>query len=84
MFRKDCKSFILKGFSPWDVAEGRVILYEVGGIASRNIGARINKLDKEMEVICNNVLHEKVIVNYLSEWENNSQTYMNLEIKETN
>lgn len=64
--------FISKGLSPWDVAGGTVILNEVGGITSRNTGARINMLDRGTVVACNKALHEKLVENYFSEWKNDS------------
>jgi len=64
--------FISKGLSPWDVAGGTVILNEVDGITARNTGAKISMLDRGTVVACNKVLHEKVVENYLSRWENDS------------
>src|SRR5699024_8763352 len=64
--------FISKGLSPWDVAGGIVIINEVDGITARNTGAKISMLDRGTVVACNKVLHEKVVENYLSRWENDS------------
>lgn len=58
-------SYINMRLSPWDVAGGKIIIEELGGVVTNLNGEKINLLETSSIVVAKPGLHDKIIQNYL-------------------
>lgn len=58
-------AYITMRLSPWDIAAGRVLIEEVGGIATTLRGAKLNMLQQNTIFFSKPELHQTIMKNYL-------------------
>lgn len=60
-------AYITMQLEPWDVAAGRIIVQEVGGITTNVMGEEVGMLDRSSILTCNPNLHEVLINQYFKQ-----------------
>lgn len=59
-------AYIAMGLEPWDIAAGRIIVREVGGITTNIFGDEVGMLERSSIMTCNSTIHETLINNYVN------------------
>lgn len=57
--------YITMGLEPWDVAGGRVLINEVGGVLTDVFGKPVDMLERSSILVCNAALQSALLDNYL-------------------
>lgn len=57
--------YITMGLEPWDVAGGRVLINEVGGVLTNVIGQPVDTLKRSSILVCNEAIQRVLLDNYL-------------------
>ena len=58
-------AYITMRLEPWDIAAGRIIVAEVGGLTTNIVGERVNMLGRNSIIACNPNIHQEILNKYL-------------------
>ncbi|MBC1377248.1 inositol monophosphatase family protein [Listeria innocua] len=58
-------AYLSANLAPWDIAAGKIIVEELGGIVTRIDGAKINMLEKGSSIVAAPKIHQTLLDNYL-------------------
>mgnify|MGYP001392145063 CR=1 FL=1 len=58
-------AYITMRLEPWDIAAGRIIVAEVGGLTTNIVGEPVEMLERSSIITCNPNIQEKLIFEYL-------------------
>lgn len=58
-------AYLSANLAPWDIAAGKIIVEELGGIVTRIDGSEINMLEKGSSIVATPKIHQTLIDNYL-------------------
>ncbi|ECL7895532.1 TPA: inositol monophosphatase family protein [Listeria innocua] len=58
-------AYLSANLAPWDIAAGKIIVEELGGIVTRIDGSKINMLEKGSSVVAAPKIHQTLLDNYL-------------------
>lgn len=58
-------AYLSANLAPWDIAAGKIIVEELGGIVTRIDGSEINMLEKGSSIVAAPKIHQTLIDNYL-------------------
>ncbi|WP_284140944.1 MULTISPECIES: inositol monophosphatase family protein [unclassified Virgibacillus] len=59
----DC--YLAMKLSPWDIAAGKIIVHEVGGITTNISGNEFTMLDSDAVLTCHPAIHESILSEFL-------------------
>ncbi|MBC6136444.1 inositol monophosphatase family protein [Listeria innocua] len=58
-------AYLSANLAPWDIAAGKIIVEELGGIVTRIDGSKINMLEKGSSIVAAPKIHQTLLDNYL-------------------
>ncbi|MBM5719292.1 inositol monophosphatase family protein [Listeria ivanovii] len=58
-------AYLSANLAPWDIAAGKIIVEELGGIVTRMDGEKINMLEKGTSMVATPKIHQTLLDNYL-------------------
>ncbi|EAD5869678.1 inositol monophosphatase family protein [Listeria innocua] len=58
-------AYLSANLAPWDIAAGKIIVEELGGIVTRIDGSKINMLEKGSSIVATPKIHQTLLDNYL-------------------
>ncbi|UVW25932.1 inositol monophosphatase family protein [Listeria innocua] len=58
-------AYLSANLAPWDIAAGKIIGEELGGIVTRIDGSKINMLEKGSSIVATPKIHQTLLDNYL-------------------
>ncbi|MBC2267029.1 inositol monophosphatase family protein [Listeria sp. FSL L7-0083] len=58
-------AYLSANLAPWDIAAGKIIVEELGGIVTRIDGTKINMLEKGSSIVAAPKIHQTLLDNYL-------------------
>ncbi|EHW9790138.1 inositol monophosphatase family protein [Listeria innocua] len=58
-------AYLSANLAPWDIAAGKIIVEESGGIVTRIDGSKINMLEKGSSIVAAPKIHQTLLDNYL-------------------
>lgn len=58
-------AYLSANLAPWDIAAGKIIVEELGGIVTRIDGEKINMLEKGSSIVAAPEIHQTLLDNYL-------------------
>src|SRR5690625_526115 len=60
-------AYVTMQLEPWDIAAGKIIVQEVGGLTTNIFGEEVGMLDRTSILTCNPNLHDTLINNYFKQ-----------------